>query len=177
MIKTVERVKEYIQYWDMRYMEYRENECGDDYSHLLSEGGWVYYNADQKILNYLNDVMEVPYHVLSGVSYQIETMSFIDSVEIVGGSIYGRYNTDKPGLIIDAYPLDEVENCYSIDSLCEELGTEWGVRHALNYLEKKDRDLCLRTYYDQVLTYNTTDHVYYAFLPESSIIEVIANEL
>lgn len=149
--------------WAVEYQT-EHTDAGDNYSHLLLEGGWAYNNCDEKVNDRLFELgIELTPEQLESVTQHICDFGLWEMEPDNMYSTCGR----SAGLVLDSYPLQEIEEQIEVESL------EVESSFLVPLLRKAagDRRLCIRYTpgRDCFESYEATDSCWTAVISDESL--------
>ena len=149
---------------DLDYEE-THTDAGDGYSHQPREGGWDYYNNDDRLLDFIVD-NEIDTH---GLEPEVLADLVLDNFEMV--SRHSLALTNSLVFSVDSYAVGEVESQIEYSTLTELTGIEVNKE---NIVELSDGFvLAHRAYMDNCLVYSPSDMEWNAEIHASYLQELI----
>jgi hypothetical protein len=164
-------------------LEYNEKhgDAGDAYSHCPYEGSYDYNDGGRR----LKEFLEANSIDLQGVDFDVLQGFVLDNFEMLAGSIYGCYKTTENRMDgtsshfeLCSFAVQEVEDQFCADCpwTLDALGLE-SVEEFNEFAKLADEDarFCLRVSEGEILSYTSTDAVWFAAISKESICEFIAD--
>lgn len=166
------RFREQLALCDAAHLEYEEEhgDAGNAYTHCVIEDKGY---AVKRLKEYVTENMpEVTPDELKEIMSRLDGWSF----DMEPGHRFTTVSVQK-GVVLNGFPIEEVENQYEVKVLAEQLGCEV---EEVRELVLAENDFCIGTLYrenfDTFETYQITDCCWFAVLPKCWIEDTL-NEI
>lgn len=169
MSNYVDQINKAIESIVSSHVEYEEthDDAGNNYSHLPMEGGWCYNNCNDKVKAFL-EVNEID---CCGLDLEEVNELVINNFEMVSGHIFGCSKDDI--LVIDSYPLTEIETQIELSVLSELSGLNI-TKNRIEAIKENSREHCINSIDNETFcVYAASDVVWSAQINAERLQELI----